>query len=339
MDTNAIISDIAKKIIEDICPNASSDADDKKIEDFINNLSNEIDVTSFRLLICIAIDIKNSISFTSSKDPSINSYIDNLRKCILKAADCNITTSSFPSGLTFRWKFAWALNNIPLEQRIPCIKGSGNNQYARISLFKDYMYYIVEQNRPYNLGIDIISRAPHDLPKYYRDYSSPKKKYASIKVSKLLHFRYFFIVDKEEIKALGYDKIAEIIDGLGFYIENVTATDNYVLLEYDSNFSEDAWQPDSLTGDWGQIRDSRCQNGNDFFISFYHDNLWGKTFSVSGGNVGFKERVHLPFDHNGNRIYDMTAQDLKNLDTIICKCEDGVVICEALSRYQKALDL
>ena len=332
-------NDIANEIIADICPNISHDPVDKTIAEFIIKLSQEKDVTSVRLLICIGIDVKNSISFIGSKEPALNSYIGNLRNCVLEAANCAITTSSFPTGLNTRWKFTWALNQIPLVMRKPCIKGSGTHQYAKVSSFRNYMYYIVEPNRPFNSGIDIITTAAHDLSRYYNDFTSPRKRYASIKVSRLNHIRYLFVVDINDVKAIGYQNITEIIDGLGFYVENVTTTDSFVLFEYDVNFMEDTWQPDSLTGDWGKIDSATSQNGNDFFMSFYHFDFWGRSFSVSGDKLNFKERVHLPFDHGGKVIYNMNAVDLKNLPSMINKCPDHLIIKEALIRFDKARNL
>lgn len=333
------INNIANDIIADLCPNLNSDNEDKAISNFIYELSQEKDVTSLRLLICIGIDVKNSIAYTGARESAQNTYISNLKSCILRAANCTINTSSFPTGLTARWKFTWSLNQIPLEMRKPCIKGGGTNQFAKVSSFRNYMYYIVEPNRPFNAGIDIISTAAHDLSRYYNEFTSSQKKYTTINVSRLSHIRFLFVVDINEIKSTGYHNIADIIDGLGFYVENVSTTDNYILFEYDSNFNETTWQPDSLTGDWGKIDFRDHQNGNDFFMSYYHFDLWGRTFSVSGNNLNFKERVHLPFDSAGVVLYKMNAVDLKNLSSNIQKCSDNAIINESLVRYVKACNL
>lgn len=333
------INDIANDIIEDLCPNISADPDDNTISGFIQELSNERDITSLRLLLCIGIDLKNSIAYTGFKNPSQNKYISNLRQCILNASNCTISTASFPRGLTARWKFTWSMNRIPLDTRIPCIEGIGKSQYARVSAFNDYMKYVVGPNKEHNPGIDVITNETRDLARYYIEFTSSKKKYSSIIVSKLSHFRYIFVIDIDDIKAIGYGNIDNIIDGLGFYVENISATDNYILFEYDVDFKELTWQPDCLTGDWGKIDNRANQNGNDFFLSRYHSDHWGRTFSVSGSDLSFKERVHLPFDGGGVILYQMNAVDLKNLTSLISKCSDDSIISEALLRYLKAKNL
>ncbi len=326
---------IADNIIKSVCPVPVATPDDQSIAGFIHQLSTEKDVTSLRLLVCIGIDVKNSIASTNSTDSLHNSYISNLRHCLLLAANCTIAPASFPVGLTCRWKFAWALNQIDLEQRKPCIEGDKNGLYARVSLFRDYMYYIVEPNRQHNSGIDIISRAPHDLPKYFSDFTR-KHKYTSIKVSRLNHFRYLFVVDVNSLNTIGYADIGRMIDGLGFYMQNVTTDDNYVAIEYDKSFDKDTWQPDSLTGDWGRANYSGCQNGNDFFLSFRHSDRWGRTFSVTGSSLSFRERVHLPFDNGAGSLYNITAVSLGNLPGVLNKCSDKTILKEAIDRYRTA---
>jgi hypothetical protein len=328
---------ISMEIVNSICPNLGSNYDDDIISGFIYKLSEESDITSLRLLVCIGIDIRNSQKVFLSLDPLVNTYVNKIRKCILIAESASLPTTSFPSGLTNRWKFTWALNQIPLTERVPCEKSTSKDNYSRVSSFRDYMYYTVNTNIIFNSGIDIITQGPHDLVKYYMDFINDKKqKYRRINVGILDHSRYYFIVDENDLTHMGYSNLSLIIDGLGFYIDNVKKDDFFVCVQYDVNFIENTWQPDTLSGDWGNINSTTCRKGNDFFLSYPKSNGWGKTYSVSGKVKGLKEKIHLPFNNTGKRIYNMRAKDLGSLSNGIEMGHQFGILKEALDRYFNA---
>lgn len=325
---------ITHNICEIVCPNEKTDKKDETIANFLHNLSCEKEVTSIRLLLCIAIDTKNSVIQTGSNDSKINKYIKNLRECILTASKMAIKTFSFPSDIPNRWKFAWALNQILLKDRLPCIKSDRSSQYSRIYNFRSFMLWVVNINKSNNLGIDKIIDSPEDLFRYYSSFKKTGK-YSTLNVGKLGNNGFIFVANKDELNKLGYENTLEIIDGLGLYIEDIIEAEKFICLEYDSNFNEETWQPDTLTGDWGKVDHGMVKDGNDFFLSFYKSDTYGRTYSVSGKGNSFKERVHLPFDLEDSESYVMEAQDIGSLNSPLHKGNDLDIIKEALNRYFK----
>lgn len=328
------LKEITNYIIDTICSSIPNDTADKDITKFLRKLSKEKEVSSIRLLICIAIDTKNSVKQTTSKALKDNKYIQNLRKCILAASRMNEKALSFPNGLTNKWKFAWALNNMILNDKKPCVQCKTNTEYSRIYNFRSYMLWVVDINKSNNIGIDYIIDNPEDLNMYYSFFKNSGK-YTDLIVTKLGYGGFVFVADKTELLNIGYTKISKIIDGLGLYIENVKKDEMFVCLEYDANFKEVTWQPDSLTGDWGKIEPGRAIDGNDFFLSFYQYDTYGRTYSVSGKGSNFKERVHLPLNLSTNK-YLMKALDLGFLPDSIIKGSDIEILKEALIRYSNA---
>lgn len=319
-------------IIDTISPDFTTNPDDNKIATFVKELSLEKEVTAFRLLMCFAIDLKNSIKETKSQTSSANPFIKNLRNCILMASNTNLTSFSFPKGLSNRWKFAWAVNQTGFINKKPCITCVSNTTYSRVYNFRSFMLWVVDINRGQNLGIDKIIDNPNEMHRYYQNFIS-RSKYTLLKVTKIGYTGFIFVADKTELENLDS---SSIIDGLGFYIENIKEDETFVALEYDSTFKEQTWQPDSLTGDWGRLDNGRPMNGNDFFLSYYHFDSFGRTFSVSGEGMNFKERVHLPFDIVGGSDYVMQAKDLGKMSKDIKKGEESKIINEAILRYKKA---
>ena len=328
------LTEITFDICKTVCPNEKTDRNDETITNFLKELSSEKEITSIRLLICIAIDTKNSVVQTGSNDSRTNSYIKNLRECILTASKMGLKTYSFPNGLTNRWKFAWALNQMVLKDRIPCIKSASRSSYSRIYNFRSFMLWVVGINKSRNLGIDKIVDSPEDLFRYY-SFFKKNGKYSTLKVGQIGNSSFVFVADKEELNNIGYENTPEIIDGLGLYMKDTKEAEKFICLEYDSNFIEETWQPDSLTGDWGKIDHGMSNDGNDFFLSFYKLDSYGRTYSVSGKGNSFKERVHLPFDLDNSKSYLMEAKDLGHLVAPLQKGSDDAIIEEALNRYYK----
>lgn len=329
---------ISKDIVDIICPNHQVHMEDLKIKNFLEDLSEERDINSLRLLICIGIDIKNSFKVYKTYDINNNNYVSKLKNCLLLACTSNFTPSSFPFPLNNRQKFACALNQIPLAEKLPCIESKSKNNYSKVSSFSDYLKYMVNKNKPFNLGVDKMALDAHEIERLYREFQHPKKrKFRNIKIGIMQHFRYFFVADREELRNTGYHKLLEILDGLGYYMENVTKGDYYISMEYDPDFSEKTWQPDSLSGDWGGINDISFRNGNEFFLSYMKKNGWGKTYSISGKGNCYKEKIHLPFDNTGGQVYEMNVEDLGNVKSVVHRGHNISILKEALLRHKKIL--
>lgn len=326
------LKSITTYIKSTLCLIPDIDNENILIEDFIDTLSIETELASIRLILCIAIDIKNSVKNTSSKNIEDNTYIKNLRDCILLASKSNINNYSFPHDLPNRWKFAWAQNQVSLQDKTPCIKCNNHVKYCRAYTFKDFMLWIIDINKDQNIGIDKILGDDNNLNMYYERFSN-KGYYKNINVNKLGYDRYVFVANKDDIVKIGYSNADKIIDRLGFYIGNIKKEEKYICLEYDSDFVETTWQPDALTGDWGRLNGGKTQNGNDFFLSYQHEDYFGRTFSVSGNKHNLKERVHLPFNKEDTTIYKMHVENLGPMNTNIKIATNKEIIKEALTRY------
>jgi len=321
-------------LIENITKGIEGSTDSKTIKEFIDELEQEDDITATRLLFCMAIDCKNSLKIYGSLTPEENNYIKNLRACIIKAAHCDIEVSSFPMALTNRWKFAWALNNTAFEDRTPCIDCTNEPDYSRIYTFRAYLRWVVDINKQHNPGVDHFDGDPDEINRNYRKFKAGRK-FATCKVSQLGYDRFVFVCNKKELAEIGYDQVDKIVDSLGLYVKDINDAEKFVCLNYDSSFNLSTWQPDSHTGDWGSVGADNVKEGNDFFLSYQHNDRFGRTFSVSGLGDQLKERVHLPFNSKGEQIYEMKAVDLGELESSIERDSAKQILEEAHNRYKQ----
>lgn len=330
-----MIEEIKSFLIENITHNYPIIKDNKSITEFVMGLETDDDISAKRLLICIGIDVQNSIDITCKLQLSENHYIINLRRCILNASNCDINTTSFPGELTNRWKFAWALNNIDFKDKMPIITCENKLGYSRVYNFSSYLKYVVNINREYNLGVDYIDSDEDEINRHYLKFKSGKK-FVNCNVTRLGYDRFVFIADTSEIETIGYENTENIVDSLGLYIEDTQASEKFVCLNYKNKYKSETWQPDSLTGDWGSLDENLISDGNDFYLSYPNKDGYGRTFSISGKSKQLKERVHLPFDHEGQALYEMKAECLGSIDNQIIKGTDEAMLVEAIERFKSS---
>lgn len=326
------ISEIKNFLIQSLVTCNTDESENMIITEFINGLFNDGDVTSKRLILCLALDAKNSLAYCESHELRDNIFLTNLYDCILNAADCNVMLSDFGTEMPNRWKFAWAQRNAEIKNKTPCVSCTVNSEYSRVYSFSSYYEWVLSINKELNLGVDIADGDLEDIQRLFSKFKR-NKNYSNCKITRLGYENFVFVAAANELRKLGYDKSNEIVDSLGLYFEDIAKSDPYVIMEYDCDFDEDTWQPDSMTGDWGQVSSKEYRIGNEFFLSFGLLDDFGRTYSISGTKKGLKERVHLPFDHKGNKVFSMKVHPLgENLGSID-RGSDQQIIVEGIKRF------
>ena len=314
------IDEVCKYLIMKLAPKAiTDDADDIKIAGFIAKFRKETNVNSLRLLLCIGIDVKTSIKIFNTDDVVKNTVIKSLRECIKIADDLKINLKSSPNGfpLALSLKFGNAQQQISPLKCEPCISITQKANYSRVSTFRKYMLYVVGINSSVNpTSFTKIEPNPESMKEYEEAFT--RGEYTKINICNLgYNNNWVFVADKDEIKKIGYTNTRDIIDLLGLYKKDAVNNNGtrYVCLEYDSDFEEVTFQPNSFTADWGNSWGGVLKDGNDFYLSFYKFDGYGRTYPISGvdENIqGVKERTHLPLI-NSKKIYKMHGEDLKIL--------------------------
>ncbi|MEO8965671.1 MAG: hypothetical protein ABI370_13485 [Gammaproteobacteria bacterium] len=298
-------------------------------------------IHTLRLLICLGIDIKSSIKRLKTKDISRNSVIRSIRECILGVDKINLPLKSAPSGINGLHnliKFSIVQKNISPQLYKPCTQCFTDHDYSRVSSFTNYMMYLVRTNRNPILNPEIeddIDEA--EMDRYYKKFKA-RKKYNDLHVFKLgREDSWVFVASKSEIEKIGYSNTNLILDSLGFYTNSIKKGSKYVCIEYDPLFKENTFQPNALTGDWGNSNALPEFNGNEYFLSF-HSNIedWGRTYSVTGIVDPLKERVHQNFDYEGKISYKMDVINLDELNVNLGPATDDAIIKEALFRFSKS---
>jgi hypothetical protein len=197
--------------------------------------------------------------------------------------------------------------------------------------------YLVNINRDFDVNPDLTDDIDeNELDRYHTQFIK-KKKFNSLKVYNLGRTdTWVFVADKDQIKSVGYNHTKDILDRLGFYTGAIEAGSDYVCIEYDKDFAENTYQPNCLTGDWGSLSAKADFNGNDFFLSYFINDDWGRTHSVTGTGAQFRERVHQNFNYSGKTIYNMEIEPVSKLTDNLVPVTNDAIIKEALDRFSKS---
>ncbi len=329
-------------VSSNMAPKPIDDPLDQLVDSFLHELKTTKDVNALRLLICMGIDIRRSIKEFGNSNISGNSTIRSLRDCVLLAEQTLPSLRSFPTKAPAQIRFSWAQSQISPSKHVPCGCPSPSIEgYIRVSSFKQYMLYVVKPNMNPKVNPDISDDIDiNEIKRYYYDFIL-NGKFSKLFITRLGRTNsWVFAADKNEIDCLGHSGMIppdEVIDRLGFYLENIERGSHYLLLAYDPKILENFYQPDSLTGDWGSVASGgQIGRGNEFFLSYPWLDDWGRTQSVSGSRPPLRERVHKSFDHNDSRHYQMTAASLGDLNTPIARSNNFMILKEALIRFQTA---
>ncbi len=321
-----------------LCKNAASDPNDKLVEAFIIELKESKNINALRLMICMGIDVKSSIKAMCTEDLESNTVIKGFRECILSSYSLSVKLKTYPYGIPPQIRFSIAQGKISPVPYFPCISSGLRQEYSRVSSFYSYMMYVVKINRNALINPTIPDDIDvSEMTRYLRDFTIIGK-YKIIYVTRLGRNKsWVFVADKNEIDATNYkiqDKTEEIINRLGFYLQNIDLGSNYVCLEYDILLNVNFYQPDSLTGDWGNFISIKPHSGNEFFLSSPNIDEWGRTRSVTGTAKPFRERVHENFDLNDAKHYRMEVNKLGILNRSIPRSNNLSILKEALERFR-----
>jgi hypothetical protein len=335
------IETIYNLLITEIAP--SSSTEDNYIRFFLKSLFVN-DVNNIRLLACLGIDTKTcKMRFT--KDLFVyNEHIALIRLIILEGKKIAIP-KTFNNKLPAVYQFWISLKNIDISNRVPSIRCEGNCSLSRIVTFDSYIKYCVEENNSVNQNHNkIISFDPNELNTYYQKFTEGK--YCNINIARLgRENSWVFVADMGEINDYLQDKtipkldikVANLIDRLGFYIEEIDPLQKYVALYYPNNFEEQLYQSSTTSGDWGRDKDNSTFTGNEFFMSYKNIDDWGRTFSVSGKLTHLRERVHKSFDHQKSKRkkYKFKGVDLKTINNLpYSKATPEIIVHEILNRFE-----
>ncbi len=335
MPLNSVYSYVQSKL----APNLLKDHNDIKINEFLVELRESKNVNALRLLICMGIDIKSSINKLNTEDLNMNTLIHGLRQCILESYSIKVNLLTFPSGLPPQIRFSLAQSKLSPIPYFPCICCSAPHDYSRIYNFYTYMMFVVKPNKNPIKNPSYEQIDPNEMSRYLKDFNE-NGKYKTIFITRLGRNKsWVFVADQMEIDATNYlfeNKTEDVLDRLGFYHENIDVGDTYICMNYDSSFNENSYQPDVLTGDWGNVVIDKLSRGNEFFLSNPLIDEWGRTQSVTGTNIALRERVHQNFDFNDSKFYKMEAKPLGKLPNSISKSNNFVVLKEAINRFYNA---
>lgn len=323
-----------------LAPNKLSDTEDKLIDTFLISLKDSKSLNSIRMLICIGIDIKVSIKKFGTEDIYRNTLIKGIRDCIIKSCTYTSRLKSIPSTLPPEFLFSIAQKEISPASYHPCICCEVNLKYSRIYNLKSYLMNVVQENRDARYNPDCNeSIDPNEIMRYKREFILLNK-FRSINITRLgRQDSWVFLADSSEINATNYkrvNKTADILDRLGFYFENIDLNNYYICLVFDNKFSESTFQPDTLTGDWGNFDTVKTVKGNDFFLSSPLIDEWGRTNSVTGTKSPMKERVHKNFDYNYSKLYKMKAYKVGVLERPMNRSSTFIILKEAINRFNLA---
>lgn len=322
MKTLQKIGSYLKDILVD---NKAAIKDDQDVIDFINGLITSSNTNDKRLLFCLGIDIKNA--------KGNKSIIEGIKSCLVVAWNLKPDLRTF-DDVPLHVKFSLAQRDVSPELHKPCIKaGKSKVRYARVSTFRSYMLYVVEINKG-DKNPEITNIDSEEMNIYWEEFNEFAS-YQKIHITRLgRNNSWVFVADSKELEPIEDTK--ELIDRLGFYVDAIDPNDNYVKVEYDDEFHESTYQPDVLTGDWGDV-DERIKNGNEFFLSAgANKDRWGRTFSVSGKLEPLKERVHENFDYDESKHYQISSKGINDLDELVETCSSIAIIKEAYKRFVNA---
>lgn len=331
------IQDVHDYLTMVLSPKATTDLTDRHVLNFFDSLIAQNNVHTLRLLICIGIDVKSSIKKLGTSDRMSNPVIKALLDCINGSISSTIPLKSAPSinnGLYNLIKFSIVQKKISPRYFSPCIQCFDSASYSRISSFRNYMVYVVNCNKNFDLNPDLTEDIdPNELDRYQHEFKT-QNRYKTLNVYNLgREDSWVFVAEKNEIRSIGYDNTIEILDRLGLYASAIKVGSSYVCIEYDDGFAEETYQPNVLTGDWGSSGARLGYNGNEYFLSYYLKDDWGRTYSVSGGLAPIKERVHKNFVNDDSRVYKMFVHSLTDLTSSIFNAKDEGIIKEALLRF------
>lgn len=329
---------ITNYVRNNIAPNPNRNVSDKRIDKFISELEASRNIGDIRLYFCIAIDIKSSIKKYNSNDISANPLIKALRECILESDKYRgKVTKTFPNGIPPQVRFALATKK-PSTYK-PCFTCTTSEVYSRVISFKSYLRYVVKQNLTPTLAATIPEDIDDSVQRRYLLSYLNKDQFKDIQITRLgRNDSWVFVANNSEITATNYqfeDKVAEIVDRLGYYISNLSTNDYFICLEYDENFEETVYQPESITADWGNLS-NYFGLGNEFFLSYGLVDEWGRTQCISGLHDSIKERIHESFDYRESKFYKMKTHKIGNLSKIVSKGNMPTLISEAVSRFNNA---
>lgn len=319
-----------------LAPNYTSSPDHRYINDFLHAILISKETNSLRLLICMGVDIKTYDKRFCTTNKECDCLIDLLRKVILNIKSLGPFPKSYSKAktITKAIEFGTSLKSCTTHDECkPSIQVTNGTDYMRLLPFHGYMMYVVKPNKSFNSIRGPIEES--EMGRYYYEFKNFNK-YSDLIIEKLgSGTGWVFIGSLNELKVeLTNKNLEKVIDGFGFYIENVNPLDSYVWIKYPNNFTELAFQPTTLTGDWGNF--SPYKIGNEYFMSYFMSDEWGRTFSVSGINDFFKERTHIFFDNSIGKNYRFGAYDMGQLSVNIAKANPDKIIEEALNRFKLA---
>lgn len=324
----------------------SSTDDDVYVKSFLKKLATN-DLTTLRLLISLAIDMKSHKKTLASSIAKYNDYLEQTKRLLLCTKNFSVP-KTFTKGLPLVFKFWQAVNTIDIRDRTPYIKTGDKSLLCRLLTFDNFMCYLVHANKDINTRKHkLIDYDFNETEKYYQEFQEGK--YCELFISKLgSRTGWVFVGERKEIEKHLYDNaiataktednVVSLIDRLGFYIDNVDTKKKYVMLNYPNDFDETLYQPSTITGDWSVDTIYKFFSGNEFFMPYKHLDFWGRTYSVSGMLLPLKERVHLKFDYLSlkTRKYKFEAVDLGSIkSTSPIKANPESVLNAIIERYSE----
>lgn len=314
------------------------------ISKYINRLKKSKSIDSYRLLICMGIDIKTYSRIFGIESNQVLQLLLLLRKIILLASTVTGGTSYGRKKLKPSIQFGFALQQAwksDFNQFLPKINSIlGGEVYTRFVTFDNYIRYTVfDENNLKLMNRGASGKFDPDKRDFYLQNFRDKDYYKNLKINSLgSGTGWVFVGDLSEIQVI-FDKslpanaiASEIVDRLGFYMSN----SNLLLqINYPADFKEHVYQSYCLTGDWGTYHnDKGISWGNEYFLSYGGDEAWGRTYSVSGTLQALKERVHPKFSNA--TLYQLEVAEVGDFAQIKTTATDIDKLNEALIRYRNA---
>lgn len=326
------LKEVKKEIYNNFNSNLKS-IDLKHLNLFLNELTESDYFFDRKLLFCLGIDVKCYQNRFGDNSQELESYLINVLDVVnsIYLNPIHLRGISWETLPTSR-RFGLILQNTS-RNYIPSIKTSDENNYARIVRFIDIVNNIInnELNKDLNNSVFPPGMSFEDLIVKRKQIINKDIDIHEIEARSLaLHGSWIFAANNVDVTTYINDPTA-MIDGLGFYIENIDPDELYFKLQYPTDFSELAFQPTTLVADWGTLRgEEKLYPGNSFFLTYNNLDGWGMTCSVSGKCICFKERVHL--NETFSNLYKFYPTLLAKLNLFSTR-DESEIINEAKIRY------
>ncbi|MFP5041611.1 hypothetical protein [Parasediminibacterium sp. JCM 36343] len=334
------IEDVYNYVLNNLAPD-KMDINYIDIKSFLDKLLNSKHIFSNRLLMCIGIDIKAyHLRFSTKKE--VTHLISSYQQIILDIKKIRKPVTFDGLSIEPYIEFALAVKEFGMHNCKPEIISKDPQEYMRVTNFDTFINRIVPENKHCNPDITFDIEVIHNNKRFYEEFKVDES-FREIRIANLSSSTgWVFALDKLDIEIpIQESDIAYVLDQIGYYIgDELPSEENknqYITIEYPSNFSEEMLQPTALLGDWGKISgEGVLLNGNEFFLSYKKDNDWGKTFPVSGKGSGVKERAHKKFNKAIFDSYLFKINDFNRLDKLILKATDLSIFQAALERFLAA---